>query len=117
MRKIAEKKKPKNQEIKNKSSSHEDKIKKLLEDYEQMPLEKSCTNYWKKLSKSTDKYERILSSIAKKYLTPPASTISVERLFSVGGQVLPDERCGLLPKKVSQLIFNKKNLKEVNFDY
>ena len=95
--------------------SHEDRIKKLLEDYEQMPLEKICTNYWKKLSKSTDKYERILSSIAKKYLTPPASTISVERLFSVGGQVLPDG--GLLPKKVSQLIFNKKNLKEVNFDY
>ena len=104
MRKIAEKKKPKNQE-KNKSNSHEDRIKKLLEDYEQMPLEKNCTNYWKKLSKSTDKYERILSSIAKKYLTPPASTISVERLFSVGGQVLPDG--GLLPKKVSQLICNK----------
>ena len=68
--------------------SHEDRFKKLLEYYEQMPLEKSCTNYWKKLSKSTDKYERILSSIAKKYLAPPASTISVERLFSIGGQVL-----------------------------
>ena len=34
--------------------SHEDRFKKLLEYYEQMPLEKSCTNYWKKLSKSTD---------------------------------------------------------------
>ena len=57
MRKIAEKKKPKNQE-KNKSSSHEDRIKKLLEDYEQMPLEKICTNFWKKLSKSTDTWLR-----------------------------------------------------------
>ena len=53
MRKIAEKKKTQKSR-KNKSSSHEDRIKKLLEDYEQMPLEKICTNYWKKLSKSTD---------------------------------------------------------------
>ena len=104
MRKIAEKKKPKNQE-KNSSCSKEDKIKKLLEEYEQLPLEKSATNYWKKLSKSTDKYERILSSIAKKYLTPPASTISVERLFSTGGQALPDSRCGLLAKTVVLLVY------------
>ena len=32
-------------------------------------------------------------------------------------RALPDKRCGLLPKTVSQLIFNKKNLKKVNFKY
>ena len=32
--------------------------------------------------------ERTLGSVAKKYQTPPASTISVERLFiSVGGRI------------------------------
>ena len=44
MKKIAEKKKPKTQEKKS-SSSKEDHIKKLLDEYEQLPLEKSATNY------------------------------------------------------------------------
>ena len=42
MRKIAEKKKPKNQE-KNSSCSKEDKIKKLLDGYEQLPLDKKSS--------------------------------------------------------------------------
>ena len=55
------------------------------------------------MSKSNCAIERALSSTAKKFQTLPASTISVERLFSVGGNVLDDKRKKLKAKSVSRL--------------
>ena len=69
------------------------------------------------MSKSNCAIERALSSTAKKFQTPPASTISVERLFSVGGNVLDDKRKKLKAKSVSRLMFSREAMKALKYNY
>ena len=72
---------------------------------------------WKQMSKSNCAIERALSSTAKKFQTPPASTISVERLFSVGGNVLDDKRKKLKAKSVSRLMFSREAMRALKYNY
>ena len=53
----------------------------------------------------------ILSSLAKKYLSIPATSVSSERCFSTAGNIVTAKRSCLLPKNVDMLIFLYQNRK------
>ena len=57
-----------------------------------------------------------LVRLAKKYLTPPPTSTDVERLFSVAGNILTEERNSLLPENVDKLLFLKENIRNLNFE-
>jgi len=59
----------------------------------------------------------IMAEVARKYLTPPPSSVDSERLFSTAGDIISDCRNRLLPEKAEQLIFLKINMKLLNFCY
>ena len=96
MKSIMSRKKPAKTEqkpAKNSVESHEDKIKQLLSDYSSSPLEKmdqSISFFWRNMSQG-DKYQKAFSQVAKRYLTPPPSSVDVERLFSTCGNVSSDK--------------------------
>ena len=48
--------------------------------------------------------------MAKDYLTDQASSVSVERAFSSGRDLVSDDRCSLAGKKVGMTQFLKFNL-------
>ena len=64
-----------------------------------------------------DIYQRAFARVARKWLTPPASTIDVERLFSDAGNITTDKRKQMNAITLMMLLFLKQNLKKVNFDY
>ena len=51
-----------------------------------------------------------LAKLAKKYLMIPATSASVERLFSVAGRVYRPDRCRLSDKRFEYLLFIKTNM-------
>ena len=79
--------------------------------------EKSPLEYWKNLSLSQCLVEQNLAKIAKKYLTPPPTSVDVERLFSTAGNILTDKRNRIRPENLQQLVFLRENLPRINFQY
>lgn len=63
--------------------------------------------WWKKNSLF---FPRI-SILAKKFLAIPASSVSSERVFSLGGQIVSKKRCRLSHSNVDLFIFLNKNMK------
>lgn len=63
--------------------------------------------YWKN---SKDNYP-ILSSLASKILSMPATSASVERLFSVAGSIISQRRCNLKIGTAEQILFYKEYLR------
>ena len=55
--------------------------------------------------KSKGPVGQALLTIVKKYLTPPATSTSVERLFSAAGLIMEAKRNCLCPDKLNQLLF------------
>ena len=90
----------------------------ILKNYLNSPVEeKKCLQFWKEFERSANgcKIKLALSRLAKKFLTPPATSTDVERLFSVAGNILCDERNRLLPDNVDKLLFMRSNLENYNF--
>ena len=88
----------------------------IVEKYLQEANEPCNSNpllYWKK-HKDT---RPILTSLALRYLTCPASTVASERLFSAAGSILTESCNRLSPDKLDKLLFLYHNLKLVNYDY
>ena len=73
--------------------------------------------YWKTLSQSNCQLEKILSEIAIEYLTPPPTSVDVERLFSIAGQIVSDKRNKLNPINAEKILFLRENLCRVNYQY
>ncbi|XP_051999904.1 zinc finger BED domain-containing protein 4-like [Xyrauchen texanus] len=67
----------------------------------------SCLlKWWKKNARLYP----LLSSIAKAYLSTPATSVPSERVFSSAGDIVNVQRSQLLPENVDMLIFLKKNM-------
>ena len=58
----------------------------------------------------------MLSTLAKKFLCICATSVSSERVFSTGGNIVISKRNSLKPHVIDQLIFLAKNLKD-NLQY
>ena len=67
----------------------------------------SCPLAWWKLEQSR---LPMLSIVARKFLCVCATSVSSERIFSTGGNIVTDNRTCLKPNKVDQLVFLAKNL-------
>ena len=57
------------------------------------------------------------SKVAELYLSPPATSVDVERLFSTAGDIRTQERNSLLPENAAKLLFLKENLPRIGFNY
>jgi hypothetical protein len=53
----------------------------------------------------------LLSKLARRYLSTPASSVESERLFSSGGRIYDDRRNRLRAEKGEQLLFLHYNMK------
>ncbi|XP_017343586.1 uncharacterized protein si:dkey-109j17.5 [Ictalurus punctatus] len=69
------------------------------------PTDENPLQYWKR--KSID--FPLLSLVAKKVFTVPATRTAVERIFCLVGKTLRPEHCRLLPKNLDTLIYLKAN--------
>ena len=68
-----------------------------------------CLGFWKNCQKNEDiKITLALTKLAKKYLTPPLTSIDVERLSSTAGDILSNERNRLLLKNLEIFFFVEK---------
>lgn len=100
--------------LKKRKYDEDDKEQNIFSSYEEISNYKSCReidvdenvlNWWKL---NSDKYPR-LSILAKKYLSPPATSVPCERIFSCGGNIITDNRASLSPEHSEQLIFLSMN--------
>ena len=69
------------------------------------------------MSSSMKPVERATANLAEYYLTLPATSVDVERLFSTAGDILSNERNKLKPENASKILFLKENLPIVKFQY
>ena len=74
-----------------------------------LSLQKNPLQWWKEQQDLP-----LLSSLAKKYLCIPATSVASERVFSTAGDIVSSKRSLLKPEHVDQLIFLKKNLSPKN---
>ncbi|KAF7229992.1 zinc finger BED domain-containing protein 1-like [Nothobranchius furzeri] len=70
-----------------------------------LPLEENPLQWWKEQQDLP-----LLSSLAKRYLCIPATSVASERVFSTAGDIVSTKRSLLKHEHVDQLIFLKKNL-------
>ena len=100
------------------SDENSNKEEKLVKDFLSSPVEKTkCLDYWEEYEKGAGGNEVAVAfaHLAKKYLTPPPTSTDVERLFSVAGNILTEDRNRLLPENVDKLLFLKENIETLNF--
>ena len=74
--------------------------------YPQLDFADCPLGWWKKEAL----YLPMLSTLAKKFLCICATSVSSERVFSTGGNIVTSKRNSLKPHVVDQLIFLAKNL-------
>ena len=82
-----------------------------------MEEDSNVFDFWKTKSQSTKPVEKAAAKLAEFYLTPPPSSVDVERLFSTAGDIITNERNRLLPENAAKILFLRENLPIVNFDY
>jgi len=58
-----------------------------------------------------------LASLARKFLSTPASSVYSARLFSEAGNIYEDHRSRLLPQNAEKLAFIHHNLPIYNYQY
>ena len=62
------------------------------------------------------KVKEAFLSVVKKYLTPPATSTNVERLFSIAGLISDARRKNLLPQRLERILFLRENLFMLSFE-
>lgn len=83
-----------------------------MDDEEADPL-----NYWELKSHSRNPIDKQLAELACYYLTPPPTSVDVERLFSTGGDIFTAERNRTLPTNGKKLLFLRENIPVLMFQY
>lgn len=96
------------------SLSVKKKVELAVKEYFKEELElNGLLKYWKdkmeKAKQENDEVKIAFCVVAKKYLTPPPSTVDVERLFSTCGNILTAKRNRLLPANLEKLVFLRTN--------
>ncbi|XP_053285888.1 E3 SUMO-protein ligase ZBED1 isoform X1 [Pleuronectes platessa] len=71
-----------------------------------LPLTENAMKWWR----SQEKELPLLSTLAKRYLCIPGTSVPAERDFSTAGDIVNAQRSVLRPDHVDQHIFKKKNL-------
>ncbi|XP_045075106.1 E3 SUMO-protein ligase ZBED1-like [Coregonus clupeaformis] len=69
-----------------------------------LPLTENAMKWWR----SQEKELPVLSTLAKRYLCIPGTSVPAERVFSTAGDIVNAQRSVLQPDHVDQLIFLKK---------
>lgn len=95
------------------SSDNESTFLQEVNNYLSQPVierKSSPFNWWKINSNNFP----FLSKLVKKYLSPPASSIYSERLFSEAGIIYETKRNRILPQNAEQLLFLHHNLPIIN---
>jgi len=85
----------------------------VVDDYVKSPIEdKEPLAFWqaREAAAAGDATKAALVHVAIKFLTPAATSVDVERLFSECGNVLDAKRNMLKPDRLDQKIFLKKNM-------
>ena len=85
------------------SEADEDSLEQCLARYRAEPkLDiKGCPlEWWSKRETS----HPVLATIARKYLSTPATTVPCERLFSLSGHIVQKRRASLSPENVNRLV-------------
>ena len=88
----------------------------MINDYLEKPLMSQSDNpldFWREFCNG-DRFQKALSHVAKRYLTPPCSTVDVERLFSDAGDIYCDDRMNLVAPKVERILFIHQNIVTLN---
>ena len=73
--------------------------------------------FWKTKASSMKPIEKVASKLAEYYLSPPATSVDVERQCSTAGDIRTQERNRLLPENAGKILFLKENLPRIDFDY
>ena len=95
-----------------------DEIGRFLDDYSNLSIVKGNPfDFWREKSNSSKVLDRLASDLAAKYLTPPPTSVDVERLFSTAGDILTTERNRLCPETAEKILFLKENLPIVDYQY
>jgi len=115
MRAIVQGKKGKNRPV---QTSIDSQVTELVESYEKSPnVNSNAFAYWKDVHDSGDKLKQAFAALAKKYITPPPTSVDVERLFSSAGNILTPKRNRLHAENLEKNLFCKENLPKINFEY
>lgn len=72
-----------------------------------LPMDQNPLEWWK----LNERRYPHLSSLAKCYLSIPATSVPAERVFSTAGDILTDKRAALKSRHVDRLIFFRKSMK------
>ena len=93
-----------------KVDSGRDQMKELISDYFESvsSYKDKCPLYFWKMHQ--EKY-RPLAQLTKMYLAVPASSASVERIFSISGHILSSKRASMSVRLFALLVFLKLNEK------
>ena len=71
----------------------------------------------KKYSKGGDPIDIKMCELALHYLTPPASSVDIERLFSTAADITTNDRNRINPEKAEKVLFCHENLHQINYQY
>ena len=92
-------------------------IREWLDQYSNSNTEDDVIQFWKHKSLSLKPIDKEMAKLAQFYLTPPPTSVDVERLFSTAGDILTNERSTLNPENAEKILFCRENFKHVNFQY
>ena len=73
--------------------------------------------YWEMASRGGDLIDIKMCELALHYLTPPASSVDIERLFSTAADITTNDRNRINPEKAEKALFCHKNLHQINSQY
>ena len=86
-------------------------------------LDQSCINddsydplnYWSMAFRTGSPIHVKLSELAVHYLTPPASSVDIERLFSTAADIVTNDRNRINPEKAEKVLFCHENLPKIKY--